>query len=578
MKSTLSSPTVTYTARGLARYEVEVRHDGLSRYQVVRGDDEYVVQQKALAKAAQWDEMYSRKVTQEQKRREREANMASAAEMTAEAESALTQIGQLLADTLSVDDTVDWNVLKNTDPFPVQMPMEPTKPKAPPQPVLPGEPTQDLYVPSLTILDNLFSARKEKKLKESRIRFGEDYEKWKNRCKELQEGHRRQRERQEEAHRKRLGQHERDLQSWKIKKKEYEAEQSLGNAKVDAFRASYLELNPTAILEYCELVLNSSKYPDFFPGRFGLDYQTETRRLIVEHHLPPPSALPRLQSVSYIKTRKDFREKYVSDAAHRKMYDSLVYQVVLRTVHELFEADTADALETVVFNGIVTSLDESTGSDVTSTIVSLCTTKEEFSTINLARVDPKACFKKLKGVGSAKLHGLAAIAPIASIPRDDERFIESYDVADSLDEGENLAAMDWEDFEHLIRELFERKFSAVGAEVKVTRASRDGGVDAVVMDPDPLRGGKFVIQAKRYTNTVNVAAVRELYGAVQAEGANKGILVTTSDYGADAYSFVRDKPLQLLNGSNLLHMLHEHGYRARIDLKEAKEQLAQEGS
>ena len=130
--------------------------------------------------------------------------------------------------------------------------------------------------------------------------------------------------------------------------------------------------------------------------------------------------------------------------------------------------------------------------------------------------------------------------------------------------------MDWEDFEHLIRELFEKEFTAAGGEVKVTRASRDGGVDAIVFDPDPLRGGKIVIQAKRYTNTVGVSAVRDLYGTVHNEGANKGILVSTADYGADAYEFARGKPLVLLNGGNLLHLLEKHGHKARINLKEAK--------
>ena len=53
-----------------------------------------------------------------------------------------------------------------------------------------------------------------------------------------------------------------------------------------------------------------------------------------------------------------------------------------------------------------------------------------------------------------------------------------------------------------------------GVEIKVTRASRDRGVDAIMFDPDPLRGGKFVLQAKRYTRPVDVAAVRDLYGTV----------------------------------------------------------------
>jgi restriction system protein len=74
--------------------------------------------------------------------------------------------------------------------------------------------------------------------------------------------------------------------------------------------------------------------------------------------------------------------------------------------------------------------------------------------------------------------------------------------------------MDWEDFENLIREVFEQAYAATGGKVKITQASRDGGIDAVIFDPDPLRGGKTVVQAKRYTNVVGVSAVRDLYGTL----------------------------------------------------------------
>ena len=70
-----------------------------------------------------------------------------------------------------------------------------------------------------------------------------------------------------------------------------------------------------------------------------------------------------------------------------------------------------------------------------------------------------------------------------------------------------------------------------------------------------------------------MAAVRDLYGTVLNEGATKGILVTTSDYGPDAYGFAKDKPLVLMGGANLLHLLEKHGHRAKIDIKQAREQL-----
>ena len=72
-----------------------------------------------------------------------------------------------------------------------------------------------------------------------------------------------------------------------------------------------------------------------------------------------------------------------------------------------------------------------------------------------------------------------------------------------------------------------------------------------------------------------MSVVRDLYGTVLNEGATKGILVTTSDYGPDAYAFAKGKPLTLLNGSNLLHLLEKHGHRAMIDLKAAKKILSE---
>ena len=190
--------------------------------------------------------------------------------------------------------------------------------------------------------------------------------------------------------------------------------------------------------------------------------------------------------------------------------------------------------------------------------------------IDLSRVDAKACFKELKGVCAAKLSGITPIAPVIQMNMEDSRFVASHEIAKHLNEGINLASINWEAFEHLVREIFQSEFASGGGEVKVTQASSDGGVDAIIFDPDPIRGGKIVVQAKRYTATVGVSAVRDLYGTMMNEGAMKGILVTTSDYGSDSYTFAKDKPITLLNGGNLLQLLNKHGHQARIDLPEAR--------
>ena len=234
-------------------------------------------------------------------------------------------------------------------------------------------------------------------------------------------------------------------------------------------------------------------------------------------------------------------------------------------------------IDSIVINGYVDTYDKATGGKINPCILSICVSKNEFNNIDVQHVDSISCFNYLKGIKAPELISLTPIAPLLVMDRSDKRIIEQKNIVGTLNNDLNIAAMDWQDFEHLIRELFEKEFQYNGGEVKVTQASHDGGVDAIAFDPDPIRGGKIIIQAKRYTNTVNVSAVRDLYGTVMNEGATKGILVSTADYGPDAYEFAKGKPLTLLNGSNLLHLLEKHGHHAKIDLREAKKILKDKG-
>lgn len=564
MKTRLGQLSVKYSVRGLPNYHLELWHDGLKKHRLIRGESESIVNQKAALQVEEWEERWTvvevRKRDRSEKaagKRQQEERKTLAAEQTTEAQEELDRLSSLLKATLTVDDTIDWESLKNKTPYPEKKPIL----QRIPLPPLPGEPNilDSKYVPSLSILDKLFSSRKKRILAEKQALFEADLAAWQEHEKSVVA----------------IRQvYEKQISNWSVHRDEYVANQTAAHTAVDAKRTAYESKDPEAIVEYCDLVLSSSRYPDYFPQEFDLDYNPIAKTLIVDYKLPAPDDLPRLKEVRYLASREDFEEHFISESQSAKLYDDVLYQVLLRTVHELFEADVISAIDAIVFNGIVTAVNRTNGKPVTSCVLSLRANRAEFLEINLAQVDPKSCFKALKGVGSSKLHGLSPVPPIMQLRREDGRFVSAYEVAKTLDGSVNLAAMDWEDFEHLIREVFEKEFSSSGGEVKVTQASRDGGVDAIVFDPDPIRGGKIVIQAKRYTNTVGVGAVRDLYGTVMNEGATKGILVTTSDYGPDSYTFANGKPLVLLSGANLLHMLEKHGHRTRIDIKEAKKLAA----
>lgn len=66
-----------------------------------------------------------------------------------------------------------------------------------------------------------------------------------------------------------------------------------------------------------------------------------------------------------------------------------------------------------------------------------------------------------------------------------------------------------------------------------------------------------------------MSAARDLYGTMQNERANKGILITTSHYTSAAREFAKDLPLQLIDGAGLLSLLEtEAGVVAKIDFPE----------
>ena len=547
-------------------YQIEVRHHRLNKYRVIKGNNLYVVEQKAEMQKKTWNEMWEKKIQKDlqQEARERAAmekqeKKELADRLTMEANEQLQNIQNSLLYTLDIDDKINWDDLKDTSIFCKPQPVNFNELEVPSEPL----PTDELYKPKFGIFEKILANKKQKKKDELNELFKRNHENWE---KDKENVLRTNEENKEK--------YEKEFAEWKVEKEKFLSNQLENNKAVEDLKESYLKKIPSAISEYSDMVLSNSVYPDSFPQEFELDYNENNKILIVNYLLPSTNQLPTLKEVKYVQTRDEFKEIYLSEAALNKMYDNLLYQITLRTIHELFEADYISAVNSIVFNGMVKSIDKATGKEVEAFILSVQTLKQEFEEINLAHVDPKLCFKNLKGIGSSKLHSLTPIAPLIQINREDSRFVSSYNLADSLSESDNLAAMDWEDFEHLIRELFEKEFNQNGGEVKITRASRDGGVDAVAFDPDPIRGGKIVIQAKRYTNVVGVSAVRDLYGTVLNEGATKGLLVSTADYGPDAYNFAKDKPLTLLNGNNLLHLLQKHGYHARIDLKQAKQILA----
>jgi hypothetical protein len=121
---------------------------------------------------------------------------------------------------------------------------------------------------------------------------------------------------------------------------------------------------------------------------------------------------------------------------------------------------------------------------------------------------------------------------------------------------EGLIRLDPREFENLVKTLLIK----MGFKAATTKASGDGGVDIIATNEQPILGGKYVIQCKRYSigNNIGEPVIRELYGAMMHENASKGILITTSDFTRQAAIFAQNKAVELINGSSVLCLLNKY--------------------
>lgn len=355
-------------------------------------------------------------------------------------------------------------------------------------------------------------------------------------------------------------------------KEAYATEFRAEKVRFSELLSSYEKGESKAVVEYFSTGLRLLSLPSWFSTKFDVGLDETGGALIVDVELPNliDVSLTKTVVTATGRTNERFPNRKESLQARGELHPLSLLLIAC----ELARMDTKSKLDLIAVNGWVSYRSRSTGQPQTAYVASLIGSPEELLGISLPDVEPLTAFRRFRGQSAFVVDDVVPIRPQLALNRDDPRFIAGRQVIAGLDSQTNLATMDWQDFEHLIRELFERLYNGKGVEVKVTQASRDRGVDAVVLDPDPIRGGKTVIQAKRYMNTVDVSAVRDLYGTVHNEGASRGILVTTSNYGPDAYQFVEGKPLTLINGSQLLAYLKETGKSVRIDLEEAR-RLAQ---
>ena len=497
-------------------------------------------QERSRIQAARNAERATKLLDKENKQRYLETRMEETAEKNAELAETIEALQNILEQTFDIDDTIAFESLRIRDNYsPISVPQELSVAKP--------APDKSKFIASVKAPGLLENALGLKGRYQREIQAAEAQYEAARKAHEASEKERSARLAELQA------QNEAAEQAFLAKVKQR-------NQEVDELETLYKNGDISAVITYNSMVLERSEYQDGFPQVIRLAYAPESKEMVIEYELPEVIIIPEIVEYKYAKTKDEIEGKPRKAAEIKELYQDIVASVTLRTLHEVLEADQAKLIDVVTFNGFVNSVDPATGKDIRPCLVSVRTTRESFLEINLTRIDKRACLRNLGAQVSPQPQAMQPVKPIVEFNMVDKRYIEQGDILSDIESRPNLMELNPSEFETLVSNLFNK----MGLETKLTRASRDGGVDAVAYDTRPVLGGKVVIQAKRYKNTVGVSAVRDLYGTMLNEGASKGIIVATSSYGSDAYEFSKDKPLELIDGGGLLYLLEQVGIKAQI--------------
>lgn len=202
-------------------------------------------------------------------------------------------------------------------------------------------------------------------------------------------------------------------------------EAALQHAEIDTLKTNLKNAVPDAIQNYFELILDNSDYPDEFPQSFKTTFNAASKYLVVDYDVPAFDIVPEVSSYKYVKTHDEITESKRSMTQRRELYISVLAQLALRTLHELFEADHDSHLAVVIFNGYVDAINPGTGQQEHSCLITVRSTRPTFKQLDLSRVEPMACLKTLGAAISKNPIELVSVRPLS------ESSMEAYPPSDT---------------------------------------------------------------------------------------------------------------------------------------------------
>jgi restriction system protein len=167
------------------------------------------------------------------------------------------------------------------------------------------------------------------------------------------------------------------------------------NASIESFITNLSYGDADAIQEYIALVVENSSYPEHFPVRHDFSFDPSTAELNMQVSIPSPNEFPSVKSYKYVKASDEIRATDLSAAEQKRRYCSAIYQVAIRSLHEVFEADRRDLIQTISLQVGTIEKVPATGKTEFLPFVGVSAGKGSFMEFDLSGLVPLATLKHL---------------------------------------------------------------------------------------------------------------------------------------------------------------------------------------
>jgi restriction system protein len=190
---------------------------------------------------------------------------------------------------------------------------------------------------------------------------------------------------------------------------ERDAEAARANDRLDALIAGLAAGEHAAVHEYVGVVLGNSVYPALLAVEHDYEFDSETRELTLTALVCAPDQLPVQKAYRHVKAKDEIAATDLPKKDQKERYASVIHQVALRTLHEIFEADREGHIHTIALQVATETSDPATGLQRRIPFVAVAAERDAFMAFALDNVVPAATLEHLGAAISKNPYELVAI-------------------------------------------------------------------------------------------------------------------------------------------------------------------------